>query len=110
MYTPPEYEYDYSSSDVVSSSSTSAPTAAAAAGGGTTFEHLVKDGFVAEGNPRKVVASTQYEWDPITNFNVEEHFLKIERMQTEDQGLYICQVRSKQVTHPNNYSVGANSI
>lgn len=88
MPTTPEYDYSYDEDGTSSSSGSSTSTESPA----VALETLVEDGFVAEGNPRKLKASVRYEWDAVTNFNVEEHYLKIERVQTADQGLYICQV------------------
>ena len=51
---------------------------------------------IKEQYPRFSV-NVRRSWDAVTDFNVEEHYLTIERVKPSDQGIYICQVRNKSI-------------
>eukprot|EP00095_Tigriopus_kingsejongensis_P012318 maker-scaffold1875_size25882-snap-gene-0.6 protein:Tk12318 transcript:maker-scaffold1875_size25882-snap-gene-0.6-mRNA-1 annotation:"hypothetical protein CAPTEDRAFT_151799" len=46
-------------------------------------------------SPPRLNMVTRRRWDAIKDVNVEEHYLTIEPLLPEDQGMYVCQIKAK---------------
>lgn len=53
---------------------------------------LAKDGEVVAPNTGRMRARVRHRWDAVTDYDIEEHFLQIERVSINDEGIFSCQV------------------